>query len=214
MFMFLNTIKRFGVLVVITLAASGMSGCSSQEEQLSETTEDYLHSDSGIVFPAILIGFVQESVSEEDDGVRVDYRLVRGGETVTISARVYRIADANEEEPKKRESTLQASETQEKRLAAIMQEIEESGADAEHRFVASYDIPIMRGEIPYFGKKAFFRTKDERFMNAYLFEYGGWFVEYRTEFIRDLERPAEKFVLDHTWFEGAGPEGDQDGESS
>ncbi|MFP6583350.1 MAG: hypothetical protein VCD00_12455 [Candidatus Hydrogenedentota bacterium] len=176
-------------------------------------TEGFVHAGSGIPFPATLVGFGQYVVVDEGDGVRVEYLLLRGGERVSVSVRVYPNPDVDPDEPKKRESTLQASASQSKRLDAIMQEIEESGTDEEHRFVALYDVPIMRGELPYFGKKAFFRTKNERFANTYLFEYGVWFVEYRTEFTRDLERHAEKFLTDHTWFDGDVSPGDQDGES-
>ena len=91
-------------------------------------------------------------------------------------------------------------------MEAIQREIEELGSDKEHRFVAAYDIAIERDGQAFSGKRAFFRDRFDGFSNAFLFEFNGWFVEYRMVFVRDLERIADDFVNNHSWGDLPEPE--------
>ena len=187
------------------------AGCSAPEGFVADGSEDVVHEGSGIPFPAAHIDFVRYSTEpnfDGADGVRVRYGLSKLDDVATVEVLVYANPDADPE-AKPRESTLQPSETQDAQLAIVIDEIEASIEHAEHRFIASYDVPIVRNEKPYFGKKAYFRTDDGRFLNAFVFEFGTWFVEYRSEFARDLDRDAEKFVQDHSWGEAAGAKPDQ-----
>lgn len=178
------------------------TGCSSEIALVPDSDDVYIHAGSQIPFPPIQGDFVRTSVKEgEPDatGVTVDYRMAKLGETVTMQVTIYanpfpkpEVAEAASDGPPK-------SEAQTKQLEIIKADIIASGNDKEHRFIAAYDIAITQGELPVYGKRAFFRDRFNVFTNAYIFEFKDYFVEYRTVFARDLERVAEGFVTLHSW---------------
>ena len=123
--------------------------------------------------------------------------MLYGGEIASVEI----LISKNPNPPEKpRLSTLDPSPNQQAHMEKVVAGIEAAGSHPEHRFIAYYDVPITRGEKnAYFGKRAFFRTADNRFLNAYIFELEDWLIEYRTEFHRDMERVAEQFLFDHSW---------------
>jgi hypothetical protein len=146
-------------------------------------------------------GFKRSSITQgepDDSGVTIEYFLSKRGETVPMQVQIYAHPDpADPEEYAKDPKPNQ--EVQKVRMDAVMAEILEAGKDREHRFIAHYDVVIVRDEKPFFAKRLFFRDKFDWFTNVYIVEYGNWIVEYRNVFPRNLERNGDDFVLRHEW---------------
>lgn len=192
--------KRLSVVGVLVVF---FCGCSSDEVLVPDNAELYVHAGSGIPFPSVHESFVRLGVDEgasDNAGVQVEYHFRQAGSDVSMMVSVYPNPDAKPagDDDDDQDGPPQ-SEAQDKRLEVIQQEILDAGTDEEHRFIAAYDIAIERGGKPVYGKRAYFRDRMEAFSNAYIFEHGEWFVEYRAVFARDLEWVAERFVLNHAW---------------
>jgi hypothetical protein len=176
-------------------------GCSSNEKRADKNTDIYIHPASQVPFPHSIGEFVRTKVIEDSPdhaGPRVSYYLKKRKWEASISVFVYpapESEDANAKQDKDEEKPNVLLE----RMNAIRQEMLDAGKDEEHRFVAVYDIAIVKGENPYAGKRAYFRHEVDVFSNAYLFKFGDWFIEYRSVFDRDLEWSEDQFVKDHPW---------------
>lgn len=172
-------------------------GCGGPVAPVPDSAETITHEPTGVPFPPEQSGYVRVSSTVSESGATARYERLFGG---VIASVVIEITKNPNPPEKPRLSTLDPSPTQETHLENTVVEIEASGTDEEHRFIAYYDVPVTRGEKnAFFGKRAFFRTDDNYFLNAYIFEFEDWFIEYHTEFHRDLERAAEQFIFDHSW---------------
>ena len=185
--------KNFSVLAVCLILAIG---CAKKVVVFDENTDVYVHEGTGIPLAYQEGAFTRVEVVE-GDMTRVEYYLNQSDSEATMSVMIYPNPDVPAEGVELDDA--QKAAIPEKQLRAIEDEITASGMDDEHRFIAAYDIFIERAGKPVGGKRPYFRDRDDGFTNAYLFEYGDWYVEYRTVFARDLERIAEKFVLEHSW---------------
>jgi hypothetical protein len=201
----MKRIELIPVLFLVSCTAL-IVGCSSGGKQPDKNTDTYVHPESKIPFPHTIGELVRTRVIEgspEYPGTAVEYYLKKNKWEVTISVSVYPAPET------KTEKSEAATEGEEKpnvlfeRMNDIQQEVLETGADEEHRFIARYDIVTIKGEKPYDGKRAYFRHEDDVFSNVYLFQFGDWFIEYRSVFDRDLEWSEDQFVKDHQWTEGA-----------
>lgn len=187
-------------LVVLAFAIAVL-GCGGPAAPVPDGPDTITHAPTGVPLPPEQSGYTRVNGSVTEEGATARYEMLYGGEISSVVITILR----NPEPPEKpRLSTLDPSATQEAFLENVVAEIEAAGADAEHRFIAYYDVPILRGDNAYFGKRAFFRTEEGRFLNAFIFEYEDWFIEYRVEFPRDRERNADQFVFDHSWGPKAG----------
>jgi hypothetical protein len=182
---------------VVVIAVVLIAGCSSPEPDVPVGTEVYIHEGSKIPFPPEFSGFARGVISESEDSVDVPYSLTRGKEKIKASIRVYPNPDAPAEE--KPQDPFNLTESMTNRMTEIQAELEAASLDEEYRFIASYDLAIARGEKSFMGKRVYFRTRENAFTNAYLFEYGPWFVEYRVEFDRNLDQLSERILNDHSW---------------
>ncbi|MFP6596402.1 MAG: hypothetical protein VCC01_03005 [Candidatus Hydrogenedentota bacterium] len=191
---------KIAVWVVPCLAV--LTGCSGNEGEVSGNTELYVHSASQIPFPHTIGSFTRLRIDEgvpDESGTTIEYLFSQVGSDVHVTVSVYQKPSTKSDNVAAAKEEVRHSEAQREQFEQIMAEIIARGTDDEHRFIAMYDIAIEREGKAFFGKRAFFRDKDEIFSNAYLFEFGEWFVEYRCVFARDLERVAEQFLTDHSW---------------
>ena len=172
-------------------------GCGGPEAPVPDSDETMTHEATGVLFPPEQSGYVRVESTVSDTGAAARYEKLYGGEIASVEV----LISKNPNPPEKpRLSTLDPSPNQQSHMEQVVADIEAKGDHPEHRFIAYYDVPVTRGEKnAFFGKRAFFRTADNRFMNAYIFEFEDWMIEYRTEFHRDMEWIAESFVFDHSW---------------
>jgi hypothetical protein len=189
--------KKFVTIAVCLILAAG---CGEDPVSFDENTDVYIHEGTGIPL-AYQEGVFTRVRVVEGDMTRVEYYLNQAKSEATMSVLIYPNPDVPAEGVELDDAQTTAISV--KQLKAIEDEIAASGTDEEHRFIASYDLFIERAGKPVAGKRAYFRDRFDAFTNAYLFEYGDWYVEYRTVFARDLERLAEKFVLEHSWGKAA-----------
>lgn len=188
-------------LSVIVVCAVAMTGCSSDQPTASSNTELFTHAGSNIPFPFEMEGFKRISITEgepDEAGVTVEYFFSQRGETVPMEVTIYAHPDPPDPEEYAKDPKPN-QEMQKARMDEVTAEILEAGKDREHRFIAYYDVVIVRDEKPFFAKRLFFRDKFDWFTNVYIVEYGKWLVEYRMVFPRNLERNVDDFVLRHEW---------------
>ncbi len=170
--------------MLLGLFIACLVGCQPTNLSPDNNTDTILMKGTEIPIP-FQVGIFARSVIKDNSPTLLSayYFLEKGGDTVTSYIHVY----------EKDGLTL------EEKFESLKNAIQSEDDDPEFRFIAAYDVPLSQGEKLYQGKKGFFRMSDHIFANIYLFEYGDYFVEYYTDFPRDLEREAEAFVNDFAW---------------
>ncbi len=187
-----------GLFVVLILMGAG-TGCGSKGESISQkVVEDFNHGESGITFPGVL-GTFKRGPLVDSEFPTADYTAHLAGEEVQLTLSIRKNPDYTPELFKAAQDAMGTSEALSQRFESMKESIIASGTDDEFRYIAAYDVSLVRDEKPYWGKRAFFRIEDGAFADAYIYEYGAWFVEYTAYFHRDLEHLAVQFIADHTW---------------
>ena len=172
------------ILFCAIVLVATLNGCAEKPTFIPDANQEVVnHVATGIPFPFKHGEFTRAGHTQIEDTLSATYFFHRLDETVSIVVQVYpkgdvKISDEDED---------------------IKQRVLATEEDPESRFIVTYDVPLGQGKELYTGKRSFFRVSDGAFMNTYLFEYGEYFVQYRARFPRDMERDAEKFLLEFKW---------------
>ena len=193
--------KKYVVPAVTLLlfVSASVSGCGSKGDTISlEAVEDFTHAESGITFPGALGRFNRGPLIESESPTAY-YTAHLAGEAVQLTLSIRKNPDYTPELFKAAQDAMGTTEALSQRFESMKDNVIASGTDDEFRYIAAYDVSLVRDEKPYWGKRAYFRIEDGAFADVYIYEYGAWFVEYTAFYPRDLEHLAVQFIADHVW---------------